>query len=254
MHLFYTPEVSGNIFKLSENESKHCIRVLRLRTGDEVYLIDGTGGFYKALIEDSNPKSCILKIIEEKTNFEKRPYYLHIAMAPTKNLDRLEWFIEKAVEIGIDEFSPIICERSERRVLNIERLEKIAIASMKQSIKAYKPIINECVSFEKFLKKPTTEIKMIAYCNDFYTDMESPKNLNSNDITERKPINQVCKINQSAICLIGPEGDFTSSEIQTAICSGYVGISLGESRLRVETAGLLVCATVYNQNLTNIQK
>jgi 16S rRNA (uracil1498-N3)-methyltransferase len=248
MYFFYTPDISGKFYTLSENESKHCIRVLRLKNGDNVYLIDGKGGFYKAQITESNPKSCMLNITEEKLQFEQRPYYLHIAMAPTKNMDRLEWFMEKAVEIGIDEFTPIICERSERRVVNTERLEKIAIASMKQSVKAYKPIINTQIPFEKFIKTAKQEIKMIAYCENFHFDAKSSSNSDLLNLPERKQIDNVYKRNQPAVCLIGPEGDFTKLEVQDAMNAGYEGITLGKSRLRVETAGLFVCASVYNQH------
>ena len=248
MYFFYTPDISGKFYTLNENESKHCIRVLRLKNGNNVYLIDGKGGFYKAQITDDNPKSCLLEITEEKKQFEQRPYYLHIAMAPTKNMDRLEWFMEKAVEIGIDEFTPIICERSERKVVNTERLEKIAIASMKQSVKAYKPIINMQIPFEKFIKTAKQETKMIAYCENFNLDAKSAANSDLLNLPERKQINNVYKINQPIVCLIGPEGDFTKSEVQDAINAGYSGITLGSSRLRVETSGLFVCASVYNQH------
>ncbi len=248
MHLFYTPDISGKNYILNENESKHCIRVLRLKKGDTVYLTDGHGGFYKAQVASNNPKSCELEIINEWMQFEQRPYYLHIAMAPTKNMDRLEWFIEKAVEIGIDEFTPIICERSERKNLNTERLEKIAISAMKQSIKAYKPKINQCISLKNLIKSSIQEIKMIAYCNDISPEADATSNINLKDISERKLIHTIYKNGLSAICLIGPEGDFTQSEIQASINAGFMGVTLGKSRLRVETAGLFICSTIYFEN------
>jgi 16S rRNA (uracil1498-N3)-methyltransferase len=248
MHLFFTPDISGKSYTLSETESKHCIRVLRLGKDDIVCLIDGHGGFYKAQIIDDNPKSCNLEIIEESLKFEQRPYYLHIAMAPTKNMERLEWFLEKAVEIGIDEFTPVICERSERKTLNADRLEKIAISAMKQSIKAYKPKINLCTPFKSLIKSANQEIKMIAYCNDFNPDTPAPSNINLNDSLERKFINNAYKKGRSAICLIGPEGDFTQSEINASLDVGFTGVTLGKSRLRVETAGLVICHTIYYLN------
>jgi 16S rRNA (uracil1498-N3)-methyltransferase len=248
MQLFYTPDISGKTYILSEPESKHCIRVLRLGKNGTVYLTDGQGGLYKAQIIDENPKSCTLEIIEESLQFEQRPYYMHVAMAPTKNMDRLEWFIEKAVEIGIDEFTPIISERSERRIVNINRLEKIAVSAMKQSIKAYKPKINPCIRFDDVLKSSKQKNKMIAFCNSY--DPENTENSKSDGETHHKrmPVDVVYKKSESVICLIGPEGDFTQAEIRRAIDSGFTGITLGNSRLRVETAGIYVCATIYHLN------
>jgi 16S rRNA (uracil1498-N3)-methyltransferase len=151
-----------------------------------------------------------------------------LAIAPTKNTDRIEWLVEKAVEIGIDEFTPIICEHSERKNFNTERIERIAIAAMKQSVKAYKPKINQCVLFKNFIKSANQQVKIIAHCS------------NGN----RKKIKDVCEAGQSVVCLIGPEGDFSENEIQSALKLGFVGVSLGQSRLRTETAGLVACHTI----------
>ena len=234
MHIFYTPDILGNSYLLNEDESKHCIRVLRLKTGDKVNLVDGKGGFYVAMVSSDNPKACMLNIIAKTQEFESRNYYLHLAVAPTKNTDRLEWLIEKAVEIGIDEFTPIICEHSERRNLNVERLERIAVSAMKQSIKAYKPIINECTSVKKLIDSNQQEVKLIAHC--------------MND--EKEPIAKAYSKSQSVLCLIGPEGDFSPDEVKFATEKGFKGISLGNSRLRTETAGLVACHSFYfiNQN------
>jgi 16S rRNA (uracil1498-N3)-methyltransferase len=199
-----------------------------MKVGNEVSLVDGNGGYYKGKIADENPRSCSIEIIESIPEFEKREYYIHLAVAPTKNTDRIEWLIEKSVEIGIDEFTPIICEHSERKNFNIDRIERIAIAAMKQSIKAYKPIINECISYKSFIASANQEVKLIAHCNDI----------------NNKKIKDVYTSKQSVVCLIGPEGDFSENEIQSAIKNGFTGITLGNSRLRTETAGLVACHTI----------
>jgi 16S rRNA (uracil1498-N3)-methyltransferase len=228
MNLFYTPDIFGSSYTLNEEEFKHCIRVLRMKTGNEICLVDGKGGYYKGIIVSINPKSCNIEIIESIPEFEKRGYYFHLAIAPTKNTDRIEWLVEKAVEIGIDELTPIICEHSERKNFNTERIERIAIAAMKQSVKAFKPKINQCVSFKNFINSTNQQVKLIAHCSD----------------ENRKKIKNVCKTGQSVVCLIGPEGDFSENEIQSALKLGFVGVSLGQSRLRTETAGLVACHTI----------
>jgi 16S rRNA (uracil1498-N3)-methyltransferase len=236
MHIFYTPDISGNSYILNEEESKHCIRVLRLQIDDEINLIDGKGGFYKAKIVSENPKSCALEIVEKKEDYEKRNYNLHLAVAPTKNSDRIEWLIEKAVEIGFDEFTPIICEHSERKHINIDRLERIVISAMKQSVKAFKPVIHECISFRNFMQKQSTSLKFIAHC---YNDKDYLK----------LPLNKIYKKSNSVICIIGPEGDFSEKEVIEALKVGYKGISLGSSRLRTETAALVACHSFYFMNM-----
>ena len=225
MNLFYTPDISGSLYTLNGEESKHCIRVLRMKTGSEICLVDGKGGFYRGKISNENPKACNIEILDSIFNFEKRGYYFHLAIAPTKNTDRIEWLVEKAVEVGIDEFTPVICEHSERKNFKIDRIERIAIAAMKQSYKAYKPKINECVTFKSFINSTHEEVKLIAHCNE----------------TNRNKIKNNYKIGQSAVCLIGPEGDFSENEIQSAEKSGFIGVTLGNSRLRTETAGLVAC-------------
>lgn len=232
MHLFYTPDLDNNLYTLNETESKHCIRVLRLNINDQIQLIDGKGGFFTAKIIDSNPKKCIVEIIDTKTEFGKRNHYLHIAIAPTKNIDRFEWFLEKATEIGIDEITPIICEHSERKSLNPERLEKIIVSAIKQSIKAYKPKLNNLISYVEFISQNSDYKKYIAHCE------ENTKTLLKNDYNK----------SQNAIVLIGPEGDFSPNEIKLAKQNGFREISLGESRLRTETAGVVACHTI---NLIN---
>jgi 16S rRNA (uracil1498-N3)-methyltransferase len=166
MQLFYVPGISGSEIILDETESKHVVRVLRLGKGDSIFCTDGTGGFYTALITDANPKKCRLSIIESSQHAGEKNYYTHIAIAPTKNNDRLEWFLEKATEIGVDEISLILCENSERRTVKTDRLEKVLISAMKQSVKAYLPKLNEPVSFNEFIAGSNADQKFIAHCRE----------------------------------------------------------------------------------------
>src|ERR1700761_7220876 len=168
MQLFYTPDIdaASSTYFLNEEESKHCVRVLRLQTGDEIQLIDGLGNFYTAAITDAHPKRTQLRIVSIEKDFHKRNHYLHIAIAPTKNIERLEWFLEKATEIGIDEISLIITQRSERKEAKVERLDKIITAAIKQSIKAWHPILNEPVSLSSFMTKAFDGQKFIAHCEE----------------------------------------------------------------------------------------
>jgi len=166
MHIFYTPNINSNTLILSEEESKHCIKVLRLDVGSLLHLVDGIGGFYDAIIEDAHPKRTKLIIINKLENFSKRNHYLHIAIAPTKNIERVEWFLEKATEIGIDEITPLICDRSERKEIKTERLNKVITSAVKQSIKAFHPKLNEAVRFTDLVSKSTNTQKFIAHCID----------------------------------------------------------------------------------------
>lgn len=232
MHLFYTPDIAHDTYQLDEEESKHCIRVLRLKVGDQVSLIDGNGGLYLAEIIVDHPKKTILKILETQNEFSKRNHYLHIAVAPTKNIDRFEWFLEKATEIGIDEITPIICERSERKEIKIERSNKIITAAIKQSLKAYHPKLNPYISFKEFISVASANIKYIAHCED----------------GEKKAISTGFVQHQKYLLLIGPEGDFSPTEIEYALENGFVPITLGESRLRTETAALQACFEINYLN------
>ncbi|HBS87982.1 MAG: 16S rRNA (uracil(1498)-N(3))-methyltransferase [Bacteroidetes bacterium GWF2_38_335] len=233
MHLFYTPDIEGNYYLLDETESKHCIRVLRLKAGDRVNLIDGKGGFYLAKISVDNPKKCIVEVVEKKSEFEKRNHYLHIAIAPTKNIDRFEWFLEKATEIGIDEITPILCQRSERKNVSVDRMEKIVISAIKQSVKAYLPKINELTDYKKLITNSKEVQKYIAHCDE----------------PEKEHLFNKTAKEKSCMVLIGPEGDFSPEEISLAKNNGFEEISLGKSRLRTETAGVAACQIV---NLLNI--
>ena len=228
MHIFYTPQIANGQCTLSEEESKHCIKVLRLVPGDKVQLIDGVGGYHTAEIADPNPKRCTLNIINTINNYEQRPYRIHIAIAPTKNIDRTEWFVEKAVEIGIDEITMLVSQHSERRNVNIDRIEKIIVSAMKQSVKAYKPILNDATPFSDFVKKERSGRKMIAHCID----------------SEKHPLKSMVDETSEYTVLIGPEGDFSPEEVALAEASGYSCIDLGPYRLRTETAALVACHTI----------
>ena len=228
MHIFYTPQIANGQCTLSEEESKHCIKVLRLVPGDKVSLIDGVGGYHTAEIADPNPKRCTLNIIDTINNYEQRPYRIHIAIAPTKNIDRTEWFVEKAVEIGIDEITMLVSQHSERRNVNIDRIEKIIVSAMKQSVKAYKPILNDATPFSNFVKTERSGRKMIAHCID----------------SEKHPLKSMVDEASEYTVLIGPEGDFSPEEVALATANGYSCIDLGPYRLRTETAALVACHTI----------
>lgn len=227
MHLFYTPDISSaqSHYQLSEEESKHCIRVLRLQQDDQVQLIDGRGGLYTASIADPHPKRTLLQILSAQQEYQKRNHYLHIAVAPTKNIERLEWFLEKATEIGIDEVSLIICQRSERKEAKVDRLDKIITAAVKQSLKAYHPLLNEQAPLSKFLNQPFEGQKFIAHCEP----------------GQKADISSQFKPHGRYLILIGPEGDFTPQEITAAFQSDFKPVTLGDSRLRTETAALEAC-------------
>ena len=225
MHIFYTPDINSDTYLLSEEESKHCIKVLRLQKGSLLFLVDGKGGFYEAIVEDPQPKRTKLKILRNQQNYGQRNHNLHIAIAPTKSIERIEWFLEKATEIGIDEITPIICDRSERKEVKIERLNKVITSAVKQSIKAYHPILNEPIRFNDFILKSQSSQKFIAHCVD----------------SKKGSLKEHIKLNSDYLVLIGPEGDFSPQEISLAIDHGFVPVSFGESRLRTETAALEAC-------------
>jgi 16S rRNA (uracil1498-N3)-methyltransferase len=232
MNLFYTPYFKDGFYQLPEAESKHVVRVLRMTTGDPIFLTDGIGNLIEAAIVDADPKKCVVKaggIIHE---YQKRPFYLHIAIAPTKNIERFEWFLEKSTEIGIDVITPLICNHSERTKINSDRLQKVIIAAMKQSLKAYLPKLDQPVTFKQFVKKPFEGDKFIAYCGE----------------SESIELAKIYRKGAKALILIGPEGDFSFEEVESAKKQGFVPISLGKSRLRTETAGIVACHTVNLMN------
>ncbi len=226
MYLFYVPDIDKRQ-ELNEEESQHCVRVLRLSAGDNILLTDGRGSTYEARIVNPHPKHCSFEIVSRQEQVNKRPYRLHIGIAPTKNIERLEWMIEKCVEIGIDEITPLLCRFSERKIIKPERLEKIMVSAAKQSLKAYMPVLHDMCSFEEFVKTHNKGQRYIAHC------YEQDKRLLQKEI----------KPQEDLVVLIGPEGDFSEQEVASALAVGYVPVSLGSSRLRTETAGVVACHT-----------
>ncbi len=230
VHTFFFPNLSENIITLDEDESKHAVRVLRLVVGNEVMLVDGKGNCAFATVSEDHPKRCSLEIRERKKETTDRNYKLHIAIAPTKNLDRLEWFIEKATEIGIDSIIMIGCDHSERFTVKLDRMEKVTVSAIKQSQQSWLPEVTGVISFKEFLKNvPATAHKFIAHC--YETEKKTLK-------SELKPVGDI-------FILIGPEGDFSPTEIDLAIEKGFVPVSLGERRLRTETAALVAVMSVH---------
>jgi 16S rRNA (uracil1498-N3)-methyltransferase len=227
MHVFYTPDLTdAPLYTLNEEESRHCSKVLRLSVGDAVFLVDGRGGLYEAEISLADKKHVTLTIQTVTREYQKRNNHIHIAIAPTKNIDRLEWFLEKATEMGIDEITPIICDHSERKVVKEDRLLKVITSAVKQSLQAYHPVLNPAVSFSQFIDKDYQAEKMIAHCIDD---------------DQRVFMSEIMTPGQPYLVLIGPEGDFSGAEIHTALQHGFKPVTLGNTRLRTETAGLAAC-------------
>jgi 16S rRNA (uracil1498-N3)-methyltransferase len=234
MQIFYAPDISGDSFILDEKESKHCIRVLRMKKGTDVRLIDGKGSLYHGIISNPDAKGCLIAITGKETDFEKRNYSVHIAISPLKNPERFEWFIEKSVEIGVDEITPLICRNTEKPGIKIERANNIIVSAMKQSLKAYKTVLNNICLFNDFINRDYIGYRMIAHCHDSF---------------KRDKISDVYSDNENAVILIGPEGDFSEEEIKSAIGKDFRSVHLGQSRLRTETAGVVACHSVYIINL-----
>jgi len=225
MKVFYFQNTGEQKIILDEEESIHAIRVLRLKENDEVHLIDGIGGLFKAKISNAHPKKCEVQI-EEKIEIYKRKYYKHIAIAPPKSIDRFEWFLEKATEIGVDEITPLLTDRSERKNLNVERLEKILTSTMKQCIQPFRPKLNPLMRYSDFISQHT---------KGYIAHLETG---------EEELLQKIYQPGNDCLILIGPEGDFSPAEVVLAKQNGYTSISLGHSRLRVETAGLAACHTI----------
>jgi len=232
VHLFYAPNASSGIFQLDAEESKHCLRVLRLKEGSCIFLTDGKGGFYTCVIHDISEKVCNVEFIDKQEGYHKRNYRIHIAVAPTKNTDRLEWFAEKAVEMGIDEITPLICDHSERIIFKPERIRKIMVSAMKQSLQAYLPVIHPAIQASEFIQKEHSYHKYIAYLDE----------------ENNRPLKEIYLKGSDALILIGPEGDFSEEEICQAKEHNFASINLGKTRLRTETAAMAACHTI---NLLN---
>ena len=230
MQLFYIEHPENEIL-LSAEESKHATKVLRKKEGDILNFTDGKGGFYKAEITVADTRKCRLQVVSSEQKEKEHNYHLHIAIAPTKNMDRYEWFLEKATEIGIDEITPIICEHSERKALKTERCTRILLSAMKQSLKFHLPKLNEASTLKDFLKQDFEGNKYIAHCEEG----------NKTELREEKKA-------EKTIILIGPEGDFSPNELEIALQNNYKAVSLGTSRLRTETAGLVAVHTINIKN------
>ncbi len=226
MYLFFDSNIEKTL-TLNQQESHHCVGVLRHKANDIITVADGKGTFFECRISNSHPKHCIVEIVSKQTHKE-RDFRLHIAIAPTKNIDRTEWFAEKVTEIGIESITLLKCEHSERKKVRIDRLEKILVAATKQSLKAYKPNLFDLTKFKEFIDE-NKGAGYIAHCNT------SPLPHFKTIYTAR----------QDAIILIGPEGDFSPEEVEYAVKNGFKEVSLGNSRLRTETAGVIACA-IFN--------
>ena len=241
MELFFSRDIEGNVCRLDQDESGHCIKVLRHRSGDEISVIDGCGTLYKCRITTDSPKGVEAIVLKSEEGWGAHPYRLHLAVCPTKNNDRYEWFAEKACEIGFDELSPVIGEHSERRVLKTARVEKVLISAAKQSLKAVVPAVNEPVSVKEFIADHSASsddsgktLRLIAYC---FEDENIP----------RRSIKEVLDgfDGDEIIVMIGPEGDFSKAEADMALAAGFIPVHLGTSRLRTETAALTAASAAY---------
>lgn len=227
LHIFYAPDAAENaVVYLPDDEAAHCCKVLRLSVGDSIAIANGKGEVFSAVITICAKNSCAAQITGIISDIYQRPYYNHVAIAPTKNIDRFEWFVEKAVEFGIDEITPLLCAHSERKVLKTERLEKIALSAFKQSGNSVLTKINQLTPFADVIKSSTEDIRLIAHCAE----------------EQKQFFAQIAPPNKHYLTLIGPEGDFSDQEISLALSSGFSPISLGNTRLRTETAGVAVCA------------
>lgn len=236
MQLFYAPEISLPRYTLNEEESKHCIRVLRMSLGDELHLTDGRGTLHRCKVVDDNAKRCTVEVVESIAEYQKPTYSLTMAVAPTKNIERFEWFLEKATEVGISEIYPIVTEHSERRQIKLEREQKVITSAVKQSLKAYHPTLHDLTPVKQVISMPFDGQKFIAHCNS--------------SLGEREYFGSLIKKGGNMLILIGPEGDFSPEEITFALQNGFKAISLGRERLRTETAA--VVATVVASTINKL--
>ena len=242
MELFYSNDIEGGICRLDKDESGHCAKVLRHRCGDEISVIDGCGTLYRCRITSDSPKGVEAMVLSSEENWGGHSYNLHMAVCPTKNNDRYEWFAEKACEVGLDRISPVIGEHSERRVFKTSRLEKILVSAAKQSLKAAVPSVSEPVSVKEFIKEfggqDRKVLRMIAYC---FEDERVP----------RRSIKEVLEgfDGDEILVMIGPEGDFSKAEAEMALEHGFIPVHLGASRLRTETAAVTAVEAVYFRHM-----
>lgn len=235
MQLFYDPNITENYpdVSFSKEESKHIVRVLRKKEGESLHITNGKGWLFTAEIVSANPNNCKVTI-KSKELKSRHKYQLHMVVAPTKMNDRYEWFLEKATEIGVNSITPIICDNSERRVIKADRMNKVLQSAMKQSLQCYLPTLNEAISFKDFMKQSYKGPKLIAHCED----------------NARKSLKELGNLDQEVTILIGPEGDFSVKEIEMAIANDYIPLTLGETRLRTETAAIVACHSIafLNEN------
>ena len=231
MQLFYAADFTAPEYMLSEEESRHAVKVLRLVEGDTLHITDGRGNLYRCEVASAHQKHCLVRVVEHFEEFEKLPYRLTMAVAPTKNIDRYEWFLEKATEIGVAEFVPLISEHSERKVIKAEREEKVITAAVKQSLKAYHPAFEDMTPFKALVAREFSGRKFIAHCGE--------------PVRGKSYLASTLKAAEDAIVLIGPEGDFSPAEAELALANGFIPIHLGPSRLRTETAALTAVSAVY---------
>ncbi len=232
MHRFYCPDIADTL-TLGEEDSKHCVKVLRMAEGDTIEVVDGNGTLYTCRITMAHPKRCAVEVLGKEYQPPHWGHRIVLGIAPTKNLDRIEWLVEKCVEMGVDRIIPLRCHNSERTVLKTERLRKIMVSAMKQSLKATLPRLDEMTPLEQVLAEPFDGTRCIAYCDEML-----PRE-------ERHTIPSVYKPGSDVIVLIGPEGDFSPEEVQAAREAGFLPVTLGESRLRTETAGMMAVAGIH---------
>lgn len=226
MQFFFAENIDSDYYTLPPEESKHCTKVLRMGVGDMITLTDGRGTLAKARIVDPDSRACCVEIVERQEGCGRRPFSLHLAVAPTKNVARIEWLVEKAVEMGVEVITPVLCQHSERGVLKEDRLDKIVISAMKQSLKAYKPIIQPLTPVRELIQQPFSGQRFIAYC----------------DGNTRIPLRECYTPGENALILIGPEGDFSPEEVDFALQQGFRPVTLGNCRLRTETAAMAALA------------
>lgn len=233
MQLFYNHDLNQNDseIRFSKEESRHIIKVLRKSVGDMLHITNGEGWLFTAEITLADPKNCIA-VIKTAELQPKKAYSLHLAVAPTKMNDRFEWFLEKATEIGIDSITPIFCDNGERRIIKADRFQKVLQSAMKQSLNCYLPKLNEAVAFKDFINQEFDAQRFIAHCED----------------TDKKSLKQMLKPNQDVLILIGPEGDFSSKEIEQSYQHDFIPVTLGDTRLRTETAAIVACHSVVYTN------
>ena len=233
MNIFFASNIVGDVLEFDEEEIRH-LQVLRYSREDQIQVVDGKGNWYVAELLDLSKKRAVAKVIERTSSPQRKPYHLHLAIAPTKNIDRLEWFLEKATEIGVDEITPILCRNSERTQVRLDRLEKILLSAMKQSLKVFLPKLNPLTPLKTFIQEQENFAgqKCIAWISD----------------PPGKLLQQTYVSGQNVIVVIGPEGDFAPDEIELALQHRFVPVSLGQSRLRTETAGVVAVHTIELMN------